>query len=356
MSIHINHILIALAGAFAASFASCMEWDYGNSAEPFDAAANGLFICCEGNFQYGNASLSYYNPMSGVAENEVFLRANGMKLGDVAQSMTRHGDRGWIVVNNSHVVFAIDLNTFKETSRIENLTSPRYIHFISDDKAYITQLWDNRIAIVNPTRGEITGHITVPGMTAGNGSTEQMVSWGKYVLCNCWSYNDRIIKIDTERDEVVDELTTEWQPSSIALDCHGRLWVVTDGHVKGNTPTLPTLYRIDAETLQVEHTFRLPKRETAGKLSMNGACDTLYWINDDVWRMDVTADALPPAPFIASHGTRYYGLTVDPSNSEVYIADAIDYQQQGIVYRYTSDGILVDEFYTGVTPGAFCWK
>ena len=43
-------------------------------------------------------------------------------------------------------------------------------------------------------------------------------------------------------------------------------------------------------------------------------------------------------------------------NGDVYVADAIDYQQQGIVYRYTADGDAVDEFYAGVTPGAFCWK
>ncbi len=36
-----------------------------------------------------------------------------MKLGDVAQSMCIHDGKGWVVVNNSHVIFAIDLNTFK---------------------------------------------------------------------------------------------------------------------------------------------------------------------------------------------------------------------------------------------------
>ena len=52
----------------------------------------------------------------------------------------------------------------------------------------------------------------------------------------------------------------------------------------------------------------------------------------------------------------YYGLTVNPANGEVYIADAIDYQQQGMIYRYSPEGKLIDEFYVGIIPGAFCWK
>lgn len=67
---------------------------------------------------YGNASLSYYDPVNRHVENEVFVRANGMLLGDVAQSMVIRNGIGWIVVNNSGVIFAIDINTFKEVGRI----------------------------------------------------------------------------------------------------------------------------------------------------------------------------------------------------------------------------------------------
>lgn len=340
------------------SMTGCMEWEYGDASEEFKASAHGLFITNEGNFQYGNATLSFYDPQTKRVQNEVFFRANGMKLGDVAQSMSIYGNRGWIVVNNSHVIFAIDPDTFKEIGRIENLPSPRYIHFLSDEKAYVTQLWDNRIVIVNPTTYEITGHIRVPEMTMESGSTEQMVQLGRYVFCNCWSYQNRIIKIDTETDRVVDQLAVGIQPTSIVADKFGRLWTITDGGYEGSPYgyEAPSLYCIDPVNFKVEKQFGFKIGDRPSEIQINGDGDKLYWINNDVWCMDITADSLPALPFLAYHGTIYYGLTVNPLNGEVYIADAIDYQQQGKIYRYSAEGELIDEFYAGITPGAFCWK
>lgn len=336
----------------------CMSWDYGMEEETLELKGNGLFIINEGNFQYGNATLSYYDPTTDHIENEVFIRANGMKLGDVAQSMTIRNNVGWIVVNNSHVIFAIDVNTGREMGRIENMTSPRYIHFVSDTKAYVTQLWDNRIAIVNPKTYSITGYITVPGMTMETGSTEQMVSYGDYVYCNCWSYNNRIIKIDTRTDEVVDELRVGIQPTSLALDKNGYLWTATDGGYEGSPYGYEpaALYKIDAETFTVSGVFNFALGESLSEVQINRAGDRLYWINDGIWSMDVNATSVPTRPFLESRDTKYYGLTVSPYNDDVYVADAIDYQQQGMIYRYTSEGEFICQFYAGITPGAFAWK
>ena len=317
-----------------------------------------LFIVNEGNFQYGNATLSVYDPETGEVTNEAFVKANGMRLGDVAQSMTIHDGKGWIVVNNSHVVFAIDTETLKETGRIENLTSPRYIHFVDDTKAYVTQLWDNRIHIVDPKTYSVTGYIEVPGMKPGTGSTEQMVRLGDYVYCNCWSYQNRIIRIDTRTDRVTDSLEVGIQPNSLAADCNGKLWTVTDGGYEGSPfgSEPPALVRIDPETFTVEKKFIFAPGDACSEVHMNAEGTLMYWINGNVWEMDVNAQEPPAEPFLKSNGTIYYGLTVAPSSGDVYIADAIDYQQKGMVYRYSRERKLIDKFNVGVTPGAFCWN
>ena len=106
----------------------CACMDYGPlHEEPFAQSQRGVFITCEGNFGWDNASLSFYDPAARSVENEIFIRANGMKLGDVAQSMTLHKGRGYVVVNNSGAVYVIDPATFRVTGVIEGVVSPRYI-------------------------------------------------------------------------------------------------------------------------------------------------------------------------------------------------------------------------------------
>lgn len=352
-----SYIILLLASLLGLCMPSCMN--YGPLEEETFAvgSGSGLFIANEGNFMFGNASLSYYDPATKRVENEVFARANGMKLGDVAQSMTIRDGIVWTVVNNSGVIYAIDPATFKEAGRITGFTSPRYIHFLSDEKAYVTQIWDPRICIVDPRRFEITGYIET-GMDFKTGSTEQMVQWDKYVFVNCWSYQNSILVIDTETDTVCDRIEVGIQPTSLCLDCNDKLWTVTDGGYDGSPygHEAPALYRIDARTRTVEKQFRFGIDDSPSEVTLNGTRDTLYFINRSIWRLPVDADRFPAQPFIEDMGTIFFGITVNPANSEVYVADAIDYVQPGVIMRYSPEGELLDRFRVGISPGAFCWR
>ena len=278
--------------ACAALAVSCMDYgpiekedfEIDNAGSGDEVTGKGLFITNEGNFMYGNASLSYYDPEKKHVENEVFARANAIKLGDVAQSMVIRNGIGWIVVNNSGVIYAIDINTFKEVGRITGFTSPRYIHFLSDEKAYVTQIWDPRIYIVNPKTYQITGYVETD-MDFETGSTEQMVQYDKYVFTNCWSYQNRILVIDTETDKVCDQITVGIQPTSLVMDKYNKIWTVTDGGYEGSPygHEAPSLYCIDAATRKIEKQFKFG--DWPSEVQLNGTRDTIYFINKAVWRL-----------------------------------------------------------------------
>lgn len=354
--------------------AACSNSDPGIPTEDFEGTGKGVFVLCEGNFNAGNSTLSYYNPVSKEVRNGVFQRANGgAKLGDTGQSIQLHGGLAYVAVENSGIIWALDTASFKvrgqlTTGQTEHMINPRYIHFLSDEKAYVTDLYSPYITVFNPRTMAYRGSIsTRQEASFGYNSTEQMVQWGKRVFTNCWSYSNKILVIDTERDEVCDSIVlSSWQPKSIAVDARGKLWVITDGGYEMDAESfgdnIPHLYRIDAETLTVEMDQALDTDEGNVVVAMNPAGTVLYLINNDVYRMDITASHVPVRPFIEAprnaNGRRHYlyAIGVNPHNGDLYVADAVDYRQSGVVYRYDEDGTLLDQFRVGITPNCFAFK
>ena len=184
-----------------------------------------------------------------------------------------------------------------------------------------------------------------------------MVQYKNFVFTNCWSYDNKILVIDSDTDSVVDSIEVGIQPTSLVIDKYNKIWTITDGGYKGSPygHEEPCLYRIDAETRQIEKRIVFDLNDAPSEVCLNGTRDTLYFINEAVWRMDVRADAVPGEPFLKYNNTIYYGLTVDPKTSEVYVADAIDYVQNGVVYRFSPQAVPLDTLRVGITPGAFCF-
>ena len=81
---------------------------------------------------------------------------------------------------------------------------------------------------------------------------------------------------------------------------------------------------VGTERFEIEARYEMWLGDTPSELCINADGNTLYWICDDIWRMEVEATRLPLRPVIRSRGTVYYGLTVDPVTSDIYIADAMD--------------------------------
>ena len=331
----------------------------------FDFSENkGVYIVNEGNFMYGNSSLSFYNPTEKRVYNQVFMSRNGAPLGDVAQSMYLWNGKGYVVVNNSGKIYVIDSKTAEFKGSISGLSSPRYIHIFNAQKAYVTDLYARKISIFNPETFEITGGIAVNNSKSQfyQHSTEQMISYKNQLFVNCWSYDNKILIIDTDTDQLKDSIEVFKQPNSMVLDKNNKLWVMTDGGFDGSAYGYeqPGLLKIDAETKEIERTFRFPLGDHPIKLCINPDGDSIYYINKHVWRMSVNDKRIPDQHFITSENTTIYGgfysLAIDPTTNEIYVGDAIDHKQNGYVRRYNSSGKMLDEFKVGISPGNFTFK
>ena len=331
----------------------------------FDFTSNkGVYIVNEGNFMFGNSSLSFYDPETKKVRNDVFQARNGAPLGDVAQSMSILGNLGFIVVNNSGKIYVIDSRTAGFKGSISGLSSPRYIHFVNSQKAYVTDLYARKITIFNPQTFQITGHIPVNNSKSefNQHDTEQMVQYGNLVFTNCWSYDNKILIINSYTDQLIDSIEVYKQPNSMVIDKDNKIWVLSDGGFEGSPSGYerPGLMKIDAETREIERSFRFAQGDHPQSLCINPTRDTIYYLNRHVWKMAVSETRLPAQPYLISKYTNIYGgfysLAIDPANAEIYLGDAIDHSQNGIVSRYTPSGLLIDEFKVGISPGNFAFK
>jgi len=350
--------ILSFAIAAGMLLTGCMKDDMRPVTE-FDAGDGGVFIVCEGNFMYGNASLSYYDKNKKSVENTVFLRANGFPLGDVAQCLSINDSVAWIVVNNSGKIYAIDVNTFKYKGKITGLVSPRYMQFVSPDKAYVTDMYGKCIYVVNPQTYSVTKTIDISDNSNeyNRHSSEQMVFCDDFMFVNSWSYDNKILIINTANDELVDSIEVLKQPRKMVIDKNKNLWVLCDGGYSGSSYFGDAgIVKINTETLNIEQTLKFKVGSKAIDLKINKTGDTLYYLNEHVWRMPVTANNLPEEEYINAAGRNFYALGCDPENSDLYVSDAVDHMQSGVVYRYNSAKECIDSFSVGIIPNSFVFK
>ena len=304
---------------------------------------NGVFVLNEGNFNGGNASLSFYNKNSEMMSNGVFTSVNSIPLGDVAQSMEIRDGKGYIVVNNSGKVEVINLSDLTSVGTITGLPSPRYITFVTSTKAYVSDLFSGTISSFNPQTLAVSGGVSV------SGQVEQMEYVGGNVIV-AGSGANMVYKLNPATDALTDSVNAGVGPSNLAVDMNGKVWVLTNG---GFGTEFPKLVRINPSDLSIELTLDFPSTNNyPGNLEIDGSGTSLFFVDGQVFKMSIADVALPSAPFASAFA---YKCGVDPIGGLVYISDADDFNSNGSVYRYQADGTPVDTFGVGVIPAEYAF-
>ncbi len=330
-------------------------------AKPTGNYANGVIIVNEGGFGSANGTLSFYRVNDSSVEQNIFRNEQGNFAGDVVQSMTLHGEKGYIVANGDNKVEIINSNTLERLATITNtaLDKPRYME-VMNNKAYISvwgpyaeggySLVDSYVLVVDLMTNEVVKKIET------DEGTEQLLQAGKYLFVSNYNYgaSSTVAVIDPANNTLIDQLEVGSGPAGLVTDANEKVWVICTGDFGSSNGTL---VRINPSTLVVEKRIDLGVNPDVDLALTPDNSSLIYTAGSNVYKLSITSTAAPLAPyFIAADVVSNYALGIDPATGDIWIGDAINFVSAGKVYIYDASGSRRTSFTTGIGPTQFVFK
>ncbi len=309
------------------------------------SASHKVYITNEGNFMYNNASVTFYDPITRQVIQDIFKSQNPTHtLGDVCQSISKIGNEYYLVVNNSSKIVIVNADDLKYKYTIMGFISPRYILPVSYSKAYVSDLYANKIAIVNLPTKTITSYVPC------NGWTEKMIQYyGKVFVSNL--YKNYVYVIDAIQDIITDSIYVGKYLSGLVLDKNDNLWILSSGDA--SIAQNPQLLQVNPVNHQVLKTFTFSSTASPHHLIIDSKRENLFFIDNHIYKMNINDTQLPGSPFITSVNNNFYSMEWSGFDDNLYVSDAMDYIQNSTIYRYNSSGQLIHSFKAGINASGF---
>lgn len=315
----------------------------------------GVYTVDEGLFNFGNADISFYNPETNEVTTNLFYKANGYYLGDIAQCFYIMDTLGFIVVNNSQKVEVVSIPSFKSVRTI-NIpgSSPRYVQPINDHVAYVTELYAKKIHVVDYQTGTVLQQINTP-----TDWTEHIAQIGDNLLIEgkeldaSTTNNAGLVVLNTSSNTITNNIKlNSANTSGIVKDNMNRVWVAK---AADSTISLPAkFYCLDA-TLNVVDSIVFSNGDKPNNISMNKAGDKIYYLTA-AGVNSVSINDKTPALLVPSNNRHLYALSIDPKDEDIYVADAFDFIQPARAYRYSKEGNEKQAFNAGVGTNNFVFS
>lgn len=341
-------LFIAIYSSLVILLTACPQPPTPPTPGPIDAKAEGVYVLNEGLFQQNNCTLTYYDFNNNTLIEDIFLQVNNRGLGDTGNDLKRYGSKLYCVVNNSHRVEVMDINTARSIKAISLLgKSPRSIVFYQD-KAYVSCL-DGDVVRIDTATLEVD-------LTAHSGANPEglCISNGKLYVTNSGGYNptfdSTMTVFDLSTMTPIKTIKVGLNPYKVYSDDNQTIYVCCRGNYNSVKATMSS---IDATTDQITHTWTdvqnfLIYQDKAYVYTI----DYNYVNPNPVKVIDLTNPDAPAVNFITdgTNITMPYGLAVNPLNGDIYISDAHDFTVTGDVYCFDQNGKKKFSFSAGLNP------
>ena len=352
--------LFLLAMFIVAVISSCKKEDNTvyKSAGPY---ANGAFISNEGTFGMANASVSYYDFAGDSVRNSIYTVVNKHPLGKLLQSIYITSGKAYMMLNLSDTVAVTTVDDFKATGTITGLNSPRFMTSYNN-KGYISEWGETGVVKVV----DLSLNTVIRTVKVGTGPEGVLVAGGNILVCNGGAYtvDSTISVINPANDQVSLTVQVGDNPKQMVIDRNNDIWVICYGYIKYDTnfnivkETPSKLVKLSGQSYQKVSEFIISSTQHPQHIDISFDKSTIYYGGGfgyaGIYAMNITATALPAAPLIPTR--MFYGFNVNPANGDIYALDATDYTNPGVLYRYSSLGILIKHYTVGVAPNGVAFN
>ena len=293
----------------------------------------------------GSETLSKYDTETGIVTNNI------LTLGEYANQIfiRQLADVGYVVNSGEHDIQVIDLTTETTIGSINcpNGSNPYWMTILPDEnKGYVTGLFTNKVYIFNPDTYQITGSINV-----GSGPEGLYFYEDKLYVCNtCYgSPNGTISVIDTDNDTVIETIQVGNNPQFCEVDGYGKLHVVCTGNYGyGSPPIWGEVYIINIYDYTDYDVLEIGGSPTKIGIHNNGTVYLADGMGQGYMAYNSqTLNIIHPSNGLFASGGCFVKFAPD---GNIYLGDALDWVNNGAVYIYSANEVLLNTITVGVIP------
>ena len=316
----------------------------------------GVYIINEGNFNFGNGEVSFYDPSTNAVTNNLFQSANGYSLGDVAQSMFIKDSIAFIAVNNSTKIEVVKLPSFQKVRTISITgSSPRNILPLNDSIAYVTELFTKKIWVLNYLTGNVVTNIATQGWTENLFKIDDDVFVQQKINALLTPTFATLLKVNTiNHTAQYNNMFSGRDVNGMVKDKLDRIWVAVDEDTAHGL--YAGFYCFDKNLLEQKSFFYTSYNHHPSRLCINSSGERIVYADKDVFSFAIGENAIPVTSVISASGKNIYAMDIDQANDDIYLSDALDFVQQSRIYRYDKNGILIHSFTAGIISGNFAFN
>ncbi len=347
--------IIILFFSFSIVFTSCVKEPVSPLISSNDTSSKGIYVICEGLWHYDNSALSKINENDGNIIPNYFQLINNYKLGDLANGGIMYKNDLYIVLTTPAIIEKINLLTGKSIGRLKLKpeSDPRKIYILNDTTAYITNLMNHSVSVINP-RDMIDKNIEI---TVGP-APENISGDGKYVYVANSGFGDylydepgagTISVINSANNNEINKIPCGENIIEVKYNKKLNRLYACYFHLPSNKDSVGGI--VEYSLPHQKEINRLRSRANAIAFSEDEV-DMFYNTDEGIYRINLLNNEFKPELIIKNPNQKEKWYSIAQYGNKIYIGNAKNYQTKGevIVYSMSNFSQPIAKYEVGLNP------